>query len=406
MKTYVILSLMILFFSNEILAQKVKDDDISFKYKRLPSNPINKIYTSYKGEVILSYEADDKNKMAEYDRKKAESDQQFKESKKIADEKYDKEKKEYKEKSFKEKIVDKALGDNDKPNKESVEKEGIKKPFIHKIFDKDFLATTYIKLTGYEKSNNSNLIVTFVAHGVEWLEPKINESYTNSSTGQPKKQYSEEIKYRSPVSVKVVSADGKTILDETVEKTNEYRSWSSNKYDSNEQLQANSDPEKVIPGLEQKILEDNLKIANEYLNEKCGSSIMQRKTILFNVESKKLDYSDYQQAYISAMEGYTLLIDNPSEAAKKLQSSITIWENAMKESNPKDKKARVNEEITIATVFNLAEAYMWTNDFTKAKLIFAKSSTLDLSRKENKRIDELKLMIDELKLRYEANQNM
>lgn len=402
---------MILFFANGIIAQKVKDEDFAFKYKRLPSNPINKSLNSFKGEVMLAYEEEDKKKMEEYEQKKASSNEQYAEDKKSADTKYEKEKKEYKEQSFGKKFVDKAiLGQDNKPQKEYASKENVDKPFVHKTFDKDLLASTYIKLAGYEKSNNSNIRITFIAHGVDWLEPKTNESnYTavgGSNSGQSKKQYSAEIKYRSPVSLKVESADGNIILNETVEKTNEYRSWESGKYDSPGLALTNAKPEKIIPAYEQKIMEDNMKIATEYLNEKCATSAVERKTILYNVETKKMDYSDFQQAYNAALEGYTLLGENPADASAKLQSAIALWDKALKESNPKDKKARINEEITIAAVFNLTEAYMWTNEYTKAKLMAAKSSTLDLSKKESKRMEELKLMIADLQQRYEANKNM
>lgn len=377
MKTRAILLLMILISAKEIIAQKVKDEDLAFKYKRLPSNPINKTLTSYKGEVVLAYEEDDKKKTEEYEQKKAGSNEQFEKDKKAADAKNEKEKEEYKKQSFGKKFVDKKiLGEDNRPQKEYASKENVEKPFVHKTFDKNLLASTYIKLAGYEKSNDAKLKITFTSHGIEWLDPIASElsatSLSGSNAGQPQKKYIAEVKYRSPVSVKVESADGTIIMDETVEKTNEYRSWTGPQYDNTVYALSNAQPEKTIPLYEQKMLEDNMKIANEYLNEKCAISVVERKTILYNLESKKMDYSDLQQAYTSAMEGYTLLLDNPSEAGTKIQSSIVTWDKTLKESNPKDKKARVNEEVSIATIFNLAEAYMWTNDYTKAKLIITK----------------------------------
>jgi hypothetical protein len=409
--TKTILSLLILFFANEIIAQKVKDEDLTFKYKRLASSPINKTLTSYKGEVVLAYEEDDKKKKEEFEQKKVESNAQYEKDKKAADLKNEKEKEEYRKQSFGKKFVDKVILEQDnRPKKEYVSKEDVGNVFIHKKFDKELLASTYIKFEGYEKSNNAKLKVTFTAFGIEWLEPSTTEGRATAlggtTAGQPQKKYSTQIKYRCPVAVKVESADGAVILNETVEKTNEYRSLSSAMYDSPQQAQANAAPEKILPLYEQKIMEDNMKIANDYLNEKCATSVVERKTILYNVESKKMDYSDFQQAYTSAIEGYTLFLENQKEASVKIKSAIAAWDKALKESNSKDKKARVNEEITIATIFNLAEAYIWTNDYTQAKLVLTKTSSLDLSKKENKKVDELKLLIVEQQQRYEANKNL
>jgi uncharacterized protein YegJ (DUF2314 family) len=51
-----------------------------------------------------------------------------------------------------------------------------------------------------------------------------------------------------------------------------------------------------------------------------------------------------------------------------IKKAIAIWEKALTESNTKDRKGRVNENVTIATDQNLAEAYMWINDFRSAEM--------------------------------------
>ena len=39
----------------------------------------------------------------------------------------------------------------------------------------------------------------------------------------------------------------------------------------------------------------------------------------------------------------------------------------MKESDTNNKKARIDEDVTIAILMNLSEAYIWLNDYTKSQ---------------------------------------
>ncbi|MBI2968144.1 MAG: hypothetical protein HYY40_10070 [Bacteroidetes bacterium] len=385
--------LTLLFASHITFGQKVKDEDVSVKYKRLPSNPIDKSITKYTGKVYLAYAEGDRKIAEEYDKNKSAADQKFAE-----------EKKEYKDKSASDKFFEKVvLNEDNKPKKEFVEK-----PYIRKTSDENLLATSYIKLEGFEKTNDANLVITFIVHGLERNEPVINQKKstsvsTGSGSGQQQISYTMDIKYRNPVSVKVETTDGNLILNEAVEKANEYRSWQSASYSSEDQARSSVKPENAIAPFEQKLIEDNLKLANELLNAKCAVTTAERKMKLYNVESKKGDYNDFSQAFIAASEGYAMVIANNEEAQKKLKEAIELWEKAMKESNPKDKKARINEEVTIALIFNLTEAYLWINDYSKSKLTATRGATLDLSKKEKTRLEELKTFCDDQNQRYDAN---
>ena len=97
------------------------------------------------------------------------------------------------------------------------------------------------------------------------------------------------------------------------------------------------------------------------------------------------------------------IIDNPEEAKSKLLKSLEKWENAMKESTPKEKKSRVDNDVTFATIWNMAEAYMWINEYAKAKAILVKTAVLDLNNREERKLEALKTFIDDQRTRFDLN---
>ena len=366
-----------------VQAQKVKDEDIQFKYKRLPLTPIDKKYTNYQAVVLLNYVADDAAKQADYDSKNNSASEKYAKEKKEAAEKYAKEKEEYKKKSLGSKIAEQALlGQNNKPTQEWVSKEQVDKPYIRKVADANLLATTYVILDGYKKQADNAVIVQFISHGFEW-QPITVKELTNFSGGATKKVFAPTISYRHPVTVKILSPDRKTVLWEApVEESNKYSEWTTTTtYDTKELAERAAQNQSILAALEIPCLENSMKNANIFLNQQCGFTTTERKAVLNNVEGKKFDYSDYAAAYVDAAEAYMQIIDNPEEAKSKLLKSLEKWENALKESTPKEKKSRVNNDVTFATIWNMAEAYMWINEYAKAKAILVKTACLDLNNR-------------------------
>lgn len=369
-------------------AQDVDDEKVDFMYNRKPLFPVVKECKTYNAVVGLTYMAEERAKAAAYEAEKM-----------AAKEKYDQEKEDQKNKSFSDKVVEKMLlGETEKPTLEYVVK-----PYIRKSFDETILANTYIKFDGYTKGTDNAATVTFVNTGFEYLDPT-TETVSKTVDGKPVTMYKMKIGYRSPVSVEVKNPDGSIVFAEGVAKSLDYTYWLSAEAASKDALQRLYDPEKFMPNLESKILADNLKLANILLNEKCGWSKLETQILLHNVESKKVDYSDYSTAFLGAMEGYAKLSDFEDEAKAKLKESIAIWNKALTESNVADKKARVNEEVTIATVFNVAIANMWCEDYMASKTALAKLATLDLSKREDGRREALGKMIDDQKARTKANE--
>jgi hypothetical protein len=87
---------------------------------------------------------------------------------------------------------------------------------------------------------------------------------------------------------------------------------------------------------------------------------------------------------------------------KIIKKAIAVWEKALEESDPDDKKARINADVKAGLYLNLAEAYMWLNDFTKARTHLAKHAALNAHgfNRDYKKIDELLISRKE---RFDAN---
>lgn len=145
-----------------------------------------------------------------------------------------------------------------------------------------------------------------------------------------------------------------------------------------------------------------MKYINDYINDNYGFPKIKRSTIIYRVETKKLNYDDYQEAFELAISGYNMLIDDNATARENINKAIQIWEKALTESNPADKKSRVNADISIITMFNLAEALIWTDDYTKADMYLNKIIGLKPSRKEMKSIEKYRDFIKEQKERWIA----
>ena len=86
----------------------------------------------------------------------------------------------------------------------------------------------------------------------------------------------------------------------------------------------------------------------------------------------------------------------------ELEKAVELWNNALKESDVKNKKARVDAKVTAATHLNCAEAYMWLNNFEEAEKHINKIKVLDISKYETL-AKELNTVIVEQKNRYNNN---
>ncbi len=154
-----------------------------------------------------------------------------------------------------------------------------------------------------------------------------------------------------------------------------------------------------------KILVKNLNTVNSLINDRYGFPKKTRSTEIFTVKKHKgHSYNDQVDAYTKVKSGYDLIVRdrNHASAKSKIMDGIEIWEKALGESNPGDNKSRINKKVTALLYVNLAEAYMWIDDFDTAENYRLKAEQAGVLKYKtaSKRLE--KLMIT-AKNRYEAN---
>jgi hypothetical protein len=402
----------------QAIAQKVDKNDIEFSYVQLPLYPLDASIKAYNPEIVMAYEADilaaQQQAQEGYERELADYPQRVDAARAAYDEavaRYEEEMKAWEEKSAALRIVEKKiLDENTKPVKPGnfypPSKPVLRELRHQKLFNTDMLANSYLKLEGFEKGTESALMITTTLYGFEATEPELKQeekSVYNSKTKQTVKviKYWYEITYRHPINLKVETPSGEVLVDETFAAFSEYALYKS---PVKEGAYPAFNRDATMSKLETEVVEYNMKVINEFLNNNYGYPLMTRTTTIYNIEPKKFNYDDYQQAYVSVITGLKLLASDEAASSEKIAESVAAWEKAMEESNPADKKSRVNESVSIATLFNLAEACIMTSDFSKADDYLNQIYGLNPSKKEGKAIDAYKEFLQDMKLRWEANQ--
>lgn len=419
------------------LGQKINDAEVNIKYTRLPMKPLDESITNYSASVELAYlnkiselkqktEEEFRRLEAEYPElvKKAEEKYvqdsiEYIKHKTEAEEKFKQEKQEYKKKSVLSKFIEnKVLEQDNAPKMEFEYSEPYKqippKPELvypdelkyQKVFDTSLLVSSYLILDGYERKDENALKIAVTLHGFEYKEPELKTVTKSETAGNGNSidvpLYHWELMYKHPMTVKLINPDGSLKEQVLIPELNNFALYktpeSKNKHD------LNFKKEDVLNVLVDKVVEDNMNLIKNHINGQYGKSLIERKTVLFNVlPKKKQNYDDFKSAFQNAFDAYSQMEFNKNEALAKLSAAAQIWEKALTESNPEDRKSRVNKDVTMVAHYNCAEAYLWLNQFDKAYEHINKCTLFKPNNDEQKMINDCKVLIDDQNKRLQAN---
>ncbi|MFL5731149.1 MAG: hypothetical protein ACJ75J_16800 [Cytophagaceae bacterium] len=415
MKKIFTLPLILLLISPWCYSQKIDEKKLSFQYIQLPAEPVRNIY-SYNAVVIPAYE-DDINARKEAFRQKV----------KAADDQYNAEMSDYLNKvraaedkynsdldAYTKRMKNYKPGmniDTAKPKKNlppGPRKVTYTEETYSKTYDPKMLADI-IKLEGYQNSTANALNISVTLRGFQMQQPVVKTAdykYKENNVDKVGKKYYYEIQYKHPMNVKA-EASGRTLYEASPEQLNGWKTASTGQYLTEQELKDYWDQNKDIftSPLQDQIVKENMAAINQLLNEKYGY-IKKSREIEINVpKEKKISYDEYAQAYVSAVAGYNNIInpDNKAQYTSDLKNAIQIWEKSLSESNLKDKKARINEKVTAITMLNLAEAYLWLDDYRSAEMYLTKMSTINLAGRDKRSAEGIRYFMAEKKKRYDAN---
>ena len=388
-------------------AQHISDRDVKYDYQRLPLTPLDKSVKTYQVVVLAPYEADNAKAEAEYKRALANQDSDFAQvmanhEKAVAQAKAEYEAKlaEYNKQSLAQKMLNKGVLNEGKPVLSlpyPPQKTMPQPPLLRPVVDKGAVAGN-LRLAGYNRGGQGATI-TVTMYGMEATDPKKEEASTAFVSVSTASSPTYVIDYRYPVGVKVEVPGKGTVLEETIPATSEYQHFrtAQSAFMSPDQRKLALDP------LELKLRDDNLKLAQQYLDSQFGTTPMSRTTVLYTVDPKKMTYDEYAPAYEAALVGYKKLAEGMTDSRQYFTTALTQWDKALAEAKPGDKNARINGDIATATYFNAAEAAIWAGDLTRADGYLMKLNTFDLSRREKRTLADLESLTKDEKKRRAAN---
>ncbi|NVO29821.1 hypothetical protein [Hymenobacter lapidiphilus] len=386
-----------LFFIVTANAQSIDAQKIAFDYVRLPLVPVPAGTSSYTPEVLLRYVESVQQQQANHVSAVTE-----------AKAKAEKDKQEYKAQSLKDKAINRLLLDERKPGEAVIPTAD----YTAQVYDAPTLAATYVSLSGMKRvQSDGDLRVVVSLDGftqgpITPVQVKgTSLAIGGASTGDGIK-HAYEVSYKSPVSVKVTTKDGKVLLDEMIEATNTYTVGKTEAFATEEGLNKfwRNNQGAYMRQLDENAMKTNMKLATDYLDSALGQRSITRNSSIWVVSDKKINYDEFPQAYEKALIGYKLLADpaRTPEASLQINEAVALWTKALAESNPKDKKARIDEKVTAATLYNAAEANLWLNNFDETDRLLARLKLLDISR-YNILAKELDLLAQDQHKRFNAN---
>ncbi len=413
-------------------AQQMDRNKMNFSFVQYPTTPVGGV-ENYNTTVIIGYEgqieqmkqqyqADLAQAEADYQRDLANHPDELKraddeyaqalevqaQQQKVADEQYEKDLKTYNKGGF--------LIGHEKPTRKTIpmptkrvvpepQRRVVPEPNYPKLFDANTLAGQ-ITIDGLSKVNNNALQVIVTLKGFEVGEPMYKETKKSKKDKEGNVTtivtHFAQVQYRHPVHVQVVSPTGATLMDEVIGggyATHTTPSY-SNKYQVDNYLQTN--PYKN--NLEDNVVPTNMAALKQTLNNNFGFILKNREMIVAQFSHKKMDYPEYTEAYEYMIGGTKKLDsrDTKAEGIEKIQKAIAAWEKAMQESDPDNRKARINKKVTKATHLMLAEAYMWAEDFDNAERQLNKLEVIGVAGRDKKEAAEIQALLDSQKQRITA----
>jgi hypothetical protein len=256
----------------------------------------------------------------------------------------------------------------------------LKKLFLKPISERDFvyrsvleskLNTTYYSIV--EDQAQSELHISFKT--VEVVTSPINT--TSKSETKTKKDgstyvvttYNSEIKLKFFAEISLYLGDGTKLITKTAEYPQSYVGSSSTKQGAIDEC--NNNRSKSQSTSVNYVIESALSpIQNQFL--------IQRKSVtpyVFNIKSRKQDYTDFNDAATSLKTWFDAGSYDVTSA--DYTKAMTVIEEGLKEHNPEDRKARVDNEIAAVCLYYQAYAAFVTKDYKKAQELILKSEELD-----------------------------
>ena len=368
-------------------AQNVKRESVQVEYISRPSEPLPAGVTTYNVVVNQSYR----------DQFEAEL-QQWEIDTQLAQETYAAEMEAYNAKGTGAKILERALLDEKKPQlvlpRKPVATERIFEPGI---------ISSKIDMQGMTRTEGG-ATVTIEIQYFEGSAPEDGQQEIKDKEGNVSYKYYRTMKYRQPVRVTLQLPDGSIAIDEVLTSSEDFTTYTSDKYTSKSALNKAWNQTSVNNRLSQRSVEAGCIAINSILNDRfCFSKKTRPMTIYHAKTKKKVDYTDLNNAALDmkmAMEKY---IDRPEEAAEGIRACVEVWERVLTEADFENKKARINRKMAGLLYLNLINANIWLEDYDRVDALFDEMRRLDTKKSAEGTADGLDTFSEDQRRRKEIN---
>jgi hypothetical protein len=261
---------------------------------------------------------------------------------------------------------------------------------------------------------NANVNIEGMTKGFEGVIVKIQPlgfqtatiKETKSGTAATTK-YTYVANYKMPVVITVEVPGQGIILNETL--NNNIQSENINSYGSKYEYEywKVDNYEIFWKTTQTKAVTNALKAVNDRLNDLYGTPLVTRTTEIYTVKKyQKHEYNDLIDAYTQVKQGYDKLFLDKSKATALpfFNNAIAIWEKALGEGSG-GKKDRINDKVVALLYVNLAEAYLWIDDFAKSENYIMKAIQQGGAfNKYRGDAENLQKILNNQKARFLANQ--
>lgn len=368
-------------------AQNVKRESVQVEYISRPSEPLPAGVTTYNVVVNQSYR----------DQFEAEL-QQWEIDTQLAQETYAADMEAYNAKGTGAKILERALLDEKKPQlvlpRKPVATERIFEPGI---------ISSKIDMQGMTRTEGG-ATVTIEIQYFEGSAPEDGQQEIKDKEGNVSYKYYRSMKYRQPVRVTLQLPDGSIAIDEVLTSSEDFTTYTSDKYTSKSALNKAWNQTSVNNRLSQRSVEAGCIAINSILNDRfCFSKKTRPMTIYHAKTKKKVDYTDLNNAALDmkmAMEKY---IDRPEEAAEGIRACVAVWERVLTEADFENKKARINRKMAGLLYLNLINANIWLEDYDRVDALFDEMRRLDTKKSAEGTADGLDTFSEDQRRRKEIN---
>lgn len=179
--------------------------------------------------------------------------------------------------------------------------------------------------------------------------------------------YYYEVGYELPVVVKITDRTGKVLnmdhLDAQGTQTFGYVASGQSGYLKTSELDAAFNKPGASKSIMKGAVQDRLKEIGLFLQENFFFQEEKAK-VDFASGGGKLNYDDLDEAQTHAIQAVKSL--QGSSSNDNISKAIEIWNNALKEQDMNDKKARINRKVAGFVALNKAKGYFYMQDYENA----------------------------------------